>query len=88
MYSHYRKSDFPALAVTVVGLMILSAVILLFGAFSAVFLMFAPVQVDVLLFIRITFGSIVLSFLIFAFAELLQLLMKIEVNTRKGTTKK
>ena len=87
MYSHYNKDHFPALAVTVLGLMILSGVILLFGAVSAVYMMLSPIMVDMIDFIKISFGSIVIAFLIFAFAEFLEVLMKIEINTRKGTVK-
>ena len=86
--SHYKKEEYPALAITVLGLMILSGMVLLFGAVSAVYLMLASVVVDIVTFIKMTFGPIVLAFLIFAVAELIQVLMKIEINTRKGPAKK
>lgn len=95
MYSHYYKEEYPALSITVVGLMILSGVVLLFGGVAAVTMMLVPDLLAVIadpyrrfaIFITYSFGPIISAFLIFAIAELIQLLMKIEINTRKGSVK-
>lgn len=87
MKSYQSKLEFPGLGILVIALEVLSALFMLFGAVSAVFMMFTG-EGTVLSFILFSFGGISASFFVFSIAELLQLLLKIEYNTRKvGVTK-
>jgi hypothetical protein len=82
MNRHYTKLDFHGISLMVVSLEVLSALSLLFGGVGALYMMFTQ-EGTVIHFILIAFGGIVGAFVFYAIAEFLQLLMKIEVNTRK-----
>jgi hypothetical protein len=82
MDRHYTKVDFHGIGLMVFGLEVLSSMALLFGGIGALYIMFTG-EGTLWSFIIISFGGIVSAFVLYAFAEFLQLLMKIEVNTRK-----
>ena len=82
MDRHYTKVDFHGISIMVIGFEVLAAMSLLFGGFGALYLMFAN-EGSIWLFVNVSLGGIVGAFFLYAFAEFLQLLMKIEVNTRK-----
>lgn len=81
MKTYQSKLDFPGIGILVIALEVLSALSLLFGGISAVFMMFTG-EGTVLTFILLSFGGISSAFVIFAIAEFIQLLLKIEYNTR------
>jgi len=81
MKSHETKVDFPGIAILVIALEVLAALSLLFGGVSSVYMMFTG-EGTIFSFIVLSFGGICGAFLIFAIAEFLQMLMKIEFNTR------
>ena len=82
MKRHESKIDFPGIAILIIALEVLASLALLFGASSSIFMMFTG-EGTVLSFVLLSFGGICIAFFIFALAELLQLLLKIEFNTRK-----
>lgn len=85
MNRHYTKTDFGGIAFMVIVFEVLAGISLLFGGFGALYMMTNVALGDnsaFLLYIMLAFGGIAAAFLFFAFAEFLQLLMKIEVNTR------
>ena len=83
MNRHYLKQDFHGLSLLVVIFEALSAVLLIFGSVGAVYLMFDQ-STNIYTFVFIAFGSIFAAIVTFSLAELIQLLMKIEINTRKS----
>lgn len=82
MDRHYTKVDFHGIGIMVFGFEVLSAMALLFGGIGALYVMFTGVG-DIWHFIIISFGGIAAAFVLYSVAEFLQLLMKIEVNTRQ-----
>lgn len=81
MRRHYTKNDFPALGLTVIVMEVLAFLILVVGLFLS---MGGSVYgFDGWSLILISMSVLLLAFFIFAFGELVQLFMKIEVNTRK-----
>jgi hypothetical protein len=86
MNRHYTKVDFSGLALMVIVFEVLSALSLLFGGVGAIYMMsnfIYGTEAQLFEFIIISFGGISLAFIFFAIAEFLQLMLKIEVNTRK-----
>lgn len=87
MDRHISKTHFPVIGLTVIALEILAFLIFLSGVCLALFNMvtsypiFTPMGVMVLVL-----GVLTSSFIILAFGEFLQLLLKIEVNTRVEMT--
>lgn len=84
MKRHHYKQDFQMIAITVISLEILAFLVFITAASMVVFNMFLDIPLFSNLGVIMLFvGGIVSAFVLFAIAEFLQLLMKIEVNTRK-----
>lgn len=81
MHRHYHKKDFPALGLAVIAFEVMSFITFIVGAAIMVYGMMINVDANEL--ILTSFTLIVSAFFLFAIGEFLQLLMKIEVNTRK-----
>ena len=87
MNRHLAKTNFPVMGLTVIALEILAFFVFILGVGLAILNMlsslpiFTPIGIIV-----IVLGVLVSAFIILAFAEFLQLLLKIEVNTRKEVT--
>ncbi len=86
MDRHYTKTDFPVIGLTVIALEILAFLIFVLGLALAVFNMMASMPIFTPIgIIILVLGVVISAFIILAFAEFLQLLLKIEVNTRGKT---
>jgi len=84
MNRHYSKKDFNVVAVTVIVFEVLAFSIFLFGIISAVYNMFFnPPILTIWGFLLVVLGATIIAFFFLTIAEFLQLLLKIEVNTRK-----
>ena len=84
MKRHYTKSDFNVVATTVIALEVMAFLVFLLGMSLAVYNMFLfPPIFTTVGIIYVVVGSTIASFLLLGCAEFLQLLLKIEVNTRK-----
>ena len=84
MRRHYHKTDFNVVSVTVIVFEVLAFSVFLFGIIGAVYNMFFRVPLLTLWgFLILVLGSTIIAFFMLTFAEFLQLLLKIEVNTRK-----
>jgi len=82
MKSHEKKEDFYAVGVTVVALNFVSALIFISSAiFPVIFLLREEIKITN--FILFSLGGIAFSLLTLASAEILQIFLKIEFNTRK-----
>lgn len=82
MQRHIQKHEFNFIAITVMLLEVAAFIIFTIGALVTIY--GAWVGVTTLEFFTVTgIGAVVASFFLLAFAEFLQLLMKIEYNTRK-----
>jgi len=84
MKRHHKKNDFNVIAVTVISLEVLAFISFIVGMSLAVYNMFMipPILTNIQLILLVT-GSLIVAFILLASAEFLQLLLKIEVNTRK-----
>lgn len=85
---HETRDTFTALNIVIIGLEVLSALSLLFGLIGSLTLMIAPLNPipttdDIMMFVIVGFGGIAMSFVFLGMAEFLQLMLKIEHNTRK-----
>lgn len=88
-HRHEKRDTFTALNVVIIGLEVLSAISLLFGLIGGLALMISPVgsvpsSDDITTFILVAFGGIAGCFLLLALAEFLQIMLKIEFNTRRS----
>lgn len=84
MHRHHHKKEFNVVAVTVMVFEVLGFSIFLFGIIGAVYNMFFDPPILTLWgFLIVVLGCTIIAFLMLAMAEFLQLLLKIEVNTRK-----
>jgi len=84
MHRHYHKKDFNVVATTVMVFEVMAFSIFLFGIMGAIYNMFYnPPLLTLWGFLILVLGCTVISFLLLSVGELLQLLLKIEVNTRK-----
>ena len=84
MKRHESKVTFSVMAVTVIVLEVLSFLVFIAGLSLAVYNMFAlPPIFTSLGVIVVAIGATTAAFLLLAIAEFLQLLLKIEFNTRK-----
>ena len=85
MKRHYNKNDFNVVAVTVIVFEVLAFSVFLFGIISAVYNMFFnPPILTLWGFLIVVLGATIIAFFLLTIAEFLQLLLKIEVNTRKA----
>jgi len=84
MKRHYSKVDFNVVSMTVIALEVLAFIVFILGVSLAVYNMFLlpPIFTNFGVILMLV-GTIMVSFMILGFAEFLQLLLKIEVNTRK-----
>lgn len=87
-HRHETRETFTALGVVIIGLEVLAALSLLFGLIGAIAMMLSPLnalptKADIMVFIMVGFGGIAGAFIFLGMAEFLQLLLKIEFNTRK-----
>lgn len=82
MYRHYHKKHFPALGLAVVIMEVVAFITFVIGAGVMVYGMLEDIEPNSL--VITTFSFIFAAFVLFAMGELVQLLMKIEVNTRKN----
>ena len=84
MKRHYLKTDFNVISVTVIALEVLAFIIFILGISLIAFNMFLfPPFFTSFGAIIMSLGATMIAFTLLATAELLQLLMRIEVNTRK-----
>ena len=88
-HRHETRETFTAINIIIVGLEVLAAIALLFGLIGGLALMISPLggvpsRDDVALFILVAFGGIASSFCLLGMAEFLQLMLKIEYNTRRA----
>ena len=84
MNRHYHKKDFNVVAVTVMVFEVLGFSVFLFGVLGAIYNMFFdPPLLTLWGFLLLVLGATIIAFFLLALAEFLQLLLKIEVNTRK-----
>jgi magnesium-transporting ATPase (P-type) len=84
MKRHHSKINFNIVSVTVIVFEVLAFIVFILGISLTVYNMFLlpPIFTNFGVILMLI-GTIIISFLLLGFAEFLQLLMKIEVNTRK-----
>ena len=82
MQRHIHKMEFSFISITVMVLEVAAFFVFIFGALGAIYGTYSGIQTTD--FIIIGFGGVAVAFMLLAFAEFLQLLMKIEYNTRKA----
>lgn len=82
MYRHYSKKSFPALGLAVIIMEVVAFITFVIGAGIMVYGMLEDIDPNSL--VITTFSFVFAAFMLFAMGELVQLLMKIEVNTRKS----
>lgn len=87
MKAHLTKDEFKYVAVTVMVLEVAAFLIFIFGTLGAIIGQVAPtIPISTTDFILMGFGGIFVSLILMATAEILQLVMRIEHNTRKENT--
>lgn len=81
MKSHLYKDEFKFVAVSVMVLEVAAFLIFIFGTLGAILGTYSGISTTD--FILLGFGGIFISLMLMAVAEILQLVMRIEHNTRK-----
>ncbi|MDF2379046.1 MAG: hypothetical protein P1V18_02365 [Candidatus Gracilibacteria bacterium] len=81
MRSHLRKRDFKFVSISVMVLEVASFLVFIFGTLGAILGTYRGIGLDD--FIILGFGGIFMSLVLMAMAEVLQIMMRIEHNTRK-----
>lgn len=81
MRAHLTKNDFKFVAISVMVLEVASFLIFIFGTLGAILGTYSGISTTD--FILLGFGGIFVALLLMAAAEMLQLIMRIEHNTRK-----
>lgn len=84
MRAHLHKDDFKFVAVSVMVLEVASFLIFIFGTLGAILGTYSGISTTD--FILLGFGGIFIALMLMAIAEMLQLVMRIEHNTRKENT--
>lgn len=84
MRAHLHKDDFKFVAVSVMVLEVASFLIFIFGTLGAILGTYSGISTTD--FILLGFGGIFIALMLMALAEMLQLVMRIEHNTRKENT--
>ncbi|GEM_PF-4844183 len=84
MKAHLTKQEFKFVAITVMVLEVASFLIFIFGTLGAILGTYSGISTTD--FILLGFGGIFVALILMASAEILQLIMKIEYNTRKENT--
>lgn len=80
MRRHLRKREFKFVGLTVMALEVAAFLTFIFGTLGAVLGTYSGISTTD--FILIGFGGITVAFLLLSLAEILQVLMKLEFNTR------
>lgn len=84
MLKHQHKREFNVISVTVMVFEVLAFSVFLFGVMGAIANMFvSPPILTLWGFLILVLGGTTIAFFLLAIAEFLQLLLKIEYNTRK-----
>lgn len=81
MRAHLTKNEFKFVAITVMVLEVAAFLIFIFGTLGAILGTYSGISTTD--FILLGFGGIFIALILMASAELLQVMMKIEYNTRK-----
>lgn len=81
MRAHLTKNDFKFVAISVMVLEVASFLIFIFGTLGAILGTYSGISTTD--FILLGFGGIFVALMLMASAEVLQLVMRIEHNTRK-----
>lgn len=81
MRAHLRKNEFKFVSITVMVLEVASFLVFIFGTLGAILGTYSGIGMDD--FILLGFGGIFMALVLMAMAEFLQILMRIEHNTRK-----
>ena len=84
MRAHLTKSEFKFVAISVMVLEVAAFLIFVFGTLGAILGTYSGISTTD--FILLGFGGIFIALMLMAVAEVLQLTMKIEYNTRKENT--
>ncbi len=81
MRAHLTKNEFKFVAISVMVLEVAAFLIFIFGTLGAI--LGTHSNISITDFILLGFGGIFISLMLMAAAEILQLVMRIEYNTRK-----
>lgn len=81
MRAHLTKKEFKFVAITVMVLEVAAFLVFVFGTLGAILGTYSSISTTD--FIILGFGGIFTALLLMAAAEILQLMMRIEYNTRK-----
>jgi|CXWL01.1.fsa_nt_gi hypothetical protein len=81
MRAHLTKSEFKFVAISVMVLEVAAFLIFIFGTLGAILGTYSNISTTD--FILLGFGGIFIALMLMAAAEILQLVMRIEYNTRK-----
>jgi len=84
MRAHLSKNEFKFVAVSVMVLEVAAFLIFVFGTLGAILGTYSGISTTD--FILLGFGGIFVALMLMAIAEILQLVMRIEYNTRKENT--
>lgn len=87
MRAHLTKNEFKFVSVTVMVLEVAAFLVFIFGTLGAILGTIKLEQpISTTDFILLGFGGIFIALMLMAMAEILQLVMRIEYNTRKENT--
>ena len=81
MRSHLKKDEFKFVAITVMVMEVASFLVFIFGTLGAILGTYSGIPTTD--FILLGFGGIFIALMLMAGAETLQIMMRIEYNTRK-----
>jgi len=84
MRAHLTKNEFKFVAISVMVLEVASFLVFIFGTLGAILGTYSGISTTD--FILLGFGGIFVSLVLMAVAEMLQVMMRIEYNTRKENT--
>lgn len=84
MRAHLTKNEFKFVAISVMVLEVASFLIFVFGTLGAILGTYSGISTTD--FILLGFGGIFIALILMAAAEVLQVIMRIEYNTRKENT--
>lgn len=84
MRAHLTKNEFKFVAVSVMVLEVAAFLVFIFGTLGAILGTYSGISTTD--FILLGFGGIFVALMLMAVAEILQVMMRIEYNTRKENT--
>jgi uncharacterized membrane protein YuzA (DUF378 family) len=84
MRAHLNKNEFKFVAISVMVLEVAAFLVFIFGTLGAILGTYSGISTTD--FILLGFGGIFVALMLMAIAEVLQVMMKIEHNTRKENT--